>query len=61
MEFTDKTLICKDCGNEFIFTAGEQNFYKEKGLDNEPKRCKSCRDKRKSERQGQNYNKEQQN
>ncbi len=51
MEFTDKTLVCKDCGNEFVFTAGEQAFYKEKGLDNEPKRCKECRDKRKAERQ----------
>lgn len=51
MEFTDKTLVCKACGNEFVFTAGEQAFYKEKGLDNEPKRCKECRDKRKAERQ----------
>ena len=50
MEFTDKTLVCKDCGKEFVFTAGEQAFYKEKGLDNEPKRCKECRDKRKAER-----------
>lgn len=50
MEFTDKTLVCKDCGNEFVFTAGEQAFYKEKGLDNEPKRCKECRDKRKAEK-----------
>ena len=48
MEFQDKTLVCKDCGQEFVFTAGEQPFYKEKGLDNEPKRCKECRDKRKS-------------
>lgn len=48
MEFQDKTLICKDCGQEFVFTAGEQAFYKEKGLDNEPKRCKECRDKRKA-------------
>lgn len=50
MEFEDKTLICQDCGNEFTFTAGEQAFYKEKGLTNEPKRCKDCRDKRKSSR-----------
>ena len=41
--FEDKTLVCKDCGNEFIFTAGEQEFYAEKGLTNEPKRCKACR------------------
>ena len=50
MEFQDKTLVCKDCGQEFVFTAGEQAFYKEKGLDNEPKRCKECRDKRKAQR-----------
>ena len=36
---TDKTLTCKDCGAEFVFTVGEQEFYKEKGFDNEPKRC----------------------
>ena len=44
----DKTLICCDCGDEFVFTAGEQEFYKEKGFDNEPKRCKVCRDKKKA-------------
>lgn len=48
MEFQDKTLVCKDCGQEFVFTTGEQAFYKEKGLENEPKRCKECRDKRKA-------------
>ncbi|MBE6036573.1 MAG: cytochrome C551 [Clostridiales bacterium] len=46
----DKTLVCQDCGQEFVFTAGEQAFYKEKGFDNEPKRCKACREKRKNER-----------
>ena len=46
----DKTLTCVDCGNEFVFTAGEQEFYKEKGFDNDPKRCKDCRDKKKNER-----------
>jgi hypothetical protein len=39
----DKTLICKDCGKEFIFTEGEQKFYEEKGFTNEPTRCKECR------------------
>ena len=53
MEFEDKTLVCQDCGKEFTFTAGEQAFYKEKGLDNEPKRCKECRDKRKNSRSEQ--------
>jgi hypothetical protein len=49
-EFQDKTLVCQDCGQEFTFTAGEQAFYKEKGLENEPKRCKACRDKKKAQR-----------
>ena len=44
--YEDKTLICKECGAEFIFTAGEQEFYAEKGFVNEPQRCKSCRDAR---------------
>jgi hypothetical protein len=40
---TDKTLVCKDCGKDFIFTEGEQQFYVEKGFTNEPTRCKECR------------------
>lgn len=46
--YQDKTLKCKDCGNDFVFTAGEQEFYAEKGFQNEPQRCKACRDARKS-------------
>lgn len=46
--FEDKTLKCKECGEEFVFTAGEQEFYAEKGFQNEPQRCKACRDARKS-------------
>jgi CxxC-x17-CxxC domain-containing protein len=46
--YEDKTLVCKDCNNEFVFTAGEQEFYAEKGFVNEPQRCKSCRDARKA-------------
>lgn len=45
--FQDKTFACKDCGQEFIFTAGEQEFFAEKGFTNEPQRCKACRDARK--------------
>ncbi len=48
--YEDKILVCKDCGNEFVFTAGEQEFYAEKGFENEPQRCKSCRDARKGAR-----------
>ena len=46
--YEDKTLTCKECGAEFVFTAGEQAFYAEKGLTNEPQRCKPCRDKRRN-------------
>ena len=46
----DKTLICKDCNKEFIFTEGEQTFYQEKGLQNEPQRCPDCRKARKQQR-----------
>ncbi len=50
--FEDKTLKCKDCGNDFVFTAGEQEFYAEKGFQNEPQRCKECRDARKNAAKG---------
>ncbi len=50
MEFQDKNLTCQDCGNEFVFTAGEQKFYAEKGFENEPKRCKDCRMSHKDKR-----------
>lgn len=48
MEKQDKTIVCKDCGTEFVFTVGEQNFYEEKGFTNEPVRCKECRAKKKA-------------
>ena len=48
MEKQDIKIICKDCGQEFLFTVGEQNFYEEKGLTNQPVRCKECRDKKKA-------------
>ena len=47
-EFADETLVCKECDNEFVFTAGEQAFYKEKGFLNKPKSCKACRDAKKN-------------
>lgn len=43
-------MVCKDCGAEFTFTAGEQEFYAEKGFQNEPGRCKDCRQSRKASR-----------
>ena len=45
----DKTIVCRDCGKEFLFTEGEQAFYKEKGFDNEPVRCVECRRARKAQ------------
>jgi len=41
--YADKTIRCRDCGMDFVFSAGEQKFYAEKGLVNEPQRCQSCR------------------
>ena len=43
MSFANKTLTCRDCGQEFVFTAGEQEFYAQKGFTNEPTRCPTCR------------------
>ena len=48
----DKTLKCRDCGAEFTFTAGEQSFYRERGFQHEPTRCRNCRDKRKTDGPG---------
>lgn len=50
--FQDKTIVCKDCGEEFVFTASEQEFFAEKGFTNEPQRCKPCRDARKGNSRG---------
>ena len=46
----DKTLTCKDCNADFVFTEGEQAFYQEKGFQNEPQRCPSCRQANKQQR-----------
>ena len=50
MSFVDKTLTCRDCGEDFVFTAGEQEFYAEKGFTNEPTRCPNCRRANKARR-----------
>ncbi len=52
MSFDDKSLQCSDCGATFTFSAEEQEFFESKGYTNEPKRCPSCRQARKSERYG---------
>jgi len=55
IHMADKTLTCKDCSKEFIFTEGEQEFYKEKGLTNEPQRCPECRKAKKQQFNRNNY------
>lgn len=52
MGFEDKSIQCSDCGATFSFTAEEQEFFQSKGYTNEPKRCPSCRQARKTERYG---------
>ena len=48
MSYADKTITCRDCGMDFVFTSGEQEFYAQKGFTNEPTRCPSCRQQRKA-------------
>lgn len=48
-QYTDRTLTCRDCGKQFTFTAGEQEFYATRGF-SEPTRCPSCRAVRKASR-----------
>lgn len=50
--YEDKTLTCRDCGNQFTFTASEQEFYASKGFEHEPSRCPECRTARKQSRNG---------
>lgn len=53
METQDQLITCQDCGQPFNFTAGEQDYYRERGFV-APKRCKECRSQRKRERSGMN-------
>ena len=46
--YSDRILTCRDCGQDFTFTAGEQAFYASRGLTNDPGRCPSCRAARRS-------------
>ena len=52
MEYRDKTLVCVECHQTFVFTAGEQLFYADKNFKNEPKHCKACKGKRGARREG---------
>jgi CxxC-x17-CxxC domain-containing protein len=51
--YEDKTLTCRECGQQFAFTAGEQEFYQQKGLMHEPGRCPECRAARRLAAQGE--------
>jgi CxxC-x17-CxxC domain-containing protein len=46
----DRVIKCVDCGEDFTFTVGEQEFYRDHGLTNAPTRCKRCRENRKGQR-----------
>ena len=48
---SDRSLTCRDCGQEFVFTLGEQEFYQQRGF-SEPQRCPNCRQARKTQRSG---------
>ncbi len=54
MNTQDQTIICSDCGDDFIFTAGERQFYIDRGFEYPPKRCKSCRAQRKQQQASRN-------
>jgi CxxC-x17-CxxC domain-containing protein len=47
--FTDRRLVCRDCQQEFVFTAGEQEFYESRGFTNIPSHCPACRAERKAQ------------
>jgi CxxC-x17-CxxC domain-containing protein len=52
LSYTDKPMVCRDCGQSFSFTAGEQEFFASRGFTNEPSRCPECRADRKASRGG---------
>lgn len=47
--YQDRYLTCRDCGEEFVFSASEQEFFAEKGFQNDPSRCQQCRSIRKNQ------------
>ena len=49
VEREDRTIKCRDCGNPFVFSAGEQAFFEQKQL-HDPVRCKGCRELKKQEK-----------
>ena len=55
MTYADKALNCRDCGQSFVFTTGEQEFFASRGFTNEPTRCRDCRQARKASAGGGGY------
>ena len=55
MVYEDRTLTCVECGQPFTFSADDQSYHAEKGYTNEPKRCPSCRQARRSQSSGDGY------
>jgi CxxC-x17-CxxC domain-containing protein len=49
LNYVDKVLVCRDCGRDFVFSAGEQEFYQSRGLQHEPRRCPDCRNARRQQ------------
>ena len=52
MSYEDKTLTCQECSQPFTFSADDQSYHAEKGYENEPKRCPSCRQARRDRSNG---------
>lgn len=55
MSYQDKTLVCVDCNQQFTFSAEDQAYFAEKGYNNDPKRCTSCRQARRANREANGY------
>jgi Probable zinc-ribbon domain len=52
-KYEDQTRTCSDCGGQFTWTAGEQEFFHEKGFTDPPERCQACRQARRAGRERQ--------
>jgi CxxC-x17-CxxC domain-containing protein len=55
LSYADKTIACRDCGQSFTFTVGEQEFFASRGYTNDPSRCPECRASRKAGRDSGGY------
>jgi CxxC-x17-CxxC domain-containing protein len=53
--YVDRTLVCADCGVEFVHSAADQEFYAQKSFTSEPRRCPSCRASRRAARESDGY------